>query len=51
MSGNDWDLSINRYKKIVYEEVEYTAPAEIIADIEQIDSERKDALKLLKALL
>jgi len=48
---NDWDLSINRYKEIVYEEVEYAAPAEIIAEIEKLDIERQGALKLLKGLL
>ncbi len=48
---NDWDLSINRYKEIVYEEVEYAAPAEIIAEIEKLDVERQDALTLLKELL
>jgi len=51
IKANDWDLSINRYKEIVYEEVEYAAPAEIIADIELLDVERKDALGLLKELL
>jgi len=48
---NDWDLSINRYKEIVYEEVEYAPPAEIIADIEALDKERAEALKTLKELL
>ncbi|MEN8134459.1 MAG: class I SAM-dependent DNA methyltransferase [Thermodesulfobacteriota bacterium] len=48
---NDWDLSINRYKEIVYEEVEYAPPAEIIADIEQLDGERAEALLVLKGLL
>jgi len=49
--ANDWDLSINRYKEIVYEEVEYDPPAKIIADIKQLDSERADALKMLEELL
>jgi type I restriction enzyme M protein len=48
---NDWDLSINRYKEIVYEEVEYAPPAEIIADIEALDKERAEALRVLKGLL
>jgi len=48
---NDWDLSINRYKEIVYEEVEYAAPAEIIAEIEKLDIERKKGLQVLKVLL
>jgi len=51
IKANDWDLSINRYKEIVYEEIEYDAPAEIIAQIEQLDGERGEALKALKALL
>ena len=51
IEGNDWDLSINHYKEIVYEEVEYDAPADIIAEIEQLDSERRQALKVLKELL
>jgi type I restriction enzyme M protein len=51
IKDNDWDLSINRYKEIVYEEVGYAAPAEIIADIEQLDLERNQALTLLKVLL
>ena len=48
---NDWDLSINRYKEIVYEEVDYAPPAEIIADIEALDEERAEVLSLLKVLL
>lgn len=48
---NDWDLSINRYKEIVYEEVVYPPTAEIIAEIEQLDEERKVALGTLKEVL
>ncbi|MBL1353599.1 MAG: SAM-dependent DNA methyltransferase [Zetaproteobacteria bacterium] len=51
IKANDWDLSINRYKEIVYEEVEYAPPAEIIAQIETLDAERGKALKVLKGLL
>ncbi len=51
IKANDWDLSINRYKEIVYEEVVYAPPAEIIADIERLDGERAEALRVLKALL
>ena len=48
---NDWDLSINRYKQIEYEEVQYTAPKEIIQEIESLDKERTKALTALKQLL
>jgi type I restriction enzyme M protein len=48
---NDWDLSINRYKEIIYEEIEYAAPSDIIKDIETLDKERNEALTTLKDLL
>lgn len=51
IKDNDWDLSINRYKEIVYEEVVYASTAEIIAEIERIDAERKMALETLKGML
>jgi len=51
IKANDWDLSINRYKEVVYEQVGYEAPAQIIGDIEQLDEERSQALRLLKELL
>jgi type I restriction enzyme M protein len=51
IKGNDWDLSINRYKEVVYEQVDHESPAEIIAQIERLDVERMQALQVLKALL
>lgn len=51
IKANDWDLSINRYKEIVYEEVNYDAPADIISDIKTLDVERIAALKVLEGLL
>lgn len=49
--NNDYDLSINRYKEIVYEEVEYAAPKDIIAEIKDLDQQRANALKALEGLL
>ena len=51
IKDNDWDLSINRYKEIVYEEIEYAAPSEIIKDIEVLDQERNQALAALKEMM
>lgn len=48
---NDWDLSINRYKEIVYEEVEYDPPLDIISKISKLDEQRKTVLKELQELL
>jgi type I restriction enzyme M protein len=49
--ANDYDLSINRYKEIVYDEVVYEKPETLIADIKQLDSDRARALKMLEELL
>lgn len=51
LNNNDWDLSINRYKEIEYEEVQYDAPKDIIADIKKLDAERAEALKKLEEML
>lgn len=48
---NNWDLSINRYKQVVYEQVQHDSPSEIIAEIERLDAERAQALVVLKGLL
>ena len=44
IKANDWDLSINRYKETVYEEVQYETPAYIIAQIEELDAQRQATL-------
>ncbi|WP_068473114.1 type I restriction-modification system subunit M [Saccharicrinis aurantiacus] len=51
IKSNDWDLSINRYKEIVYEEVQYDAPKDLINDIKDLDQQRAEALKVLEGLL
>ena len=51
IKNNDWDLSINRYKEVVYQQVVHALPADIIAEIEALDAERMQALRLLKELL
>ena len=49
--ANDYDLSINRYKEIVYEEVVYEKPQTLIADIKAIDQKRLEAMKELEKML
>ncbi len=48
---NKYDLSINRYKEVVYEEKTYAAPIEIIREIENLDAERTLLLNELKGML
>jgi type I restriction enzyme M protein len=51
IKGNDWDLSINRYKEIVYEEVQYDKPDEILERIKESNSERIILLEKLQKSL
>ena len=36
---NKYDLSINRYKEIVYEEEEYDSPKEILTRMKELERE------------
>jgi len=47
IEDNDWDLSINRYKEIVYEEVDYDAPEVILERIKNLDKERNNLMEKL----
>ncbi|TPW77711.1 type I restriction-modification system subunit M [Schumannella soli] len=46
-----YDLSLNRYKEVVHDEVEHRAPLDIIADIEKLDAEIAVGLAELKGML
>ncbi len=49
--NNKYDLSINRYKEIVYEEEEYDPPKEILQRLMDLESEIQKELKELESLL
>lgn len=49
--ANDYDLSINKYKEVVYEKVEYEPTEVIIGKIEAIESEIQVEFAELKKLL
>jgi type I restriction enzyme M protein len=51
IQANDWDLSINRYKEVVYDEVTYAQPSVIIQDIKNLQEENKQKLLILEELL
>ena len=46
-----YDLSMNRYKQIVHDQVEHQPPVEIIAELEQLEDEISRGLAELKAML
>jgi type I restriction enzyme M protein len=51
IAAQSYDLSLNRYREVVHDEVDHRAPAEIIADIEVLEDEIRRGLDQLKAML
>jgi type I restriction enzyme M protein len=51
IAANDYDLSINRYKEVVYEAVEYPPPTEVLASIAKLDAEIEKGRKELEGML
>jgi len=49
--GNDYDLSINKYKEVVYEKVEYEPTEVILGKIEEIETEIQTELAELRKML
>nr|WP_204106271.1 hypothetical protein [Spirulina major] len=49
--GNGYDLSINRYKEIEYEEVEYEPPRVILGRLKAIEDEIRADLDELEGML
>jgi type I restriction enzyme M protein len=47
----DYDLSLNRYKKVEHAEVEHQSPAAIIADLRKLEDEISEGLTKLEAML
>lgn len=51
IAGNDYDLSINKYKKVEYVAEKFPPTKEILADIEKLEVEIAKGLKTLKGML
>jgi len=51
IAGNDYDLSINRYKEVEYEAVEHEAPQVILERLDKLEAEIADGRKELEGLL
>ena len=51
IAGNDYDLSINRYKEVEYEAVEYDTPAVILERLAQLEEEISQGRREVEALL
>lgn len=46
-----YDLSVNKYKEVEYEEVEYKSPREIITEIEMLENEILEGIQSIKMIL
>ncbi|MFM7888520.1 MAG: hypothetical protein ACKPCM_17925, partial [Pseudanabaena sp.] len=51
IAAQGYDLSLNRYKEAVHEEVDHRAPKEIIADLAKLEAEIQQGMKDLESLL
>ena len=51
IADNDYDLSINKYKKVEYVPVEYPSTAEIMADLHELETEISAGLAELEGML
>ena len=51
IAAHGYDLSLNRYKEVVYEAVEYRAPREIFADLTKLEEDIQRRMKELEGML
>ncbi|MNW68724.1 hypothetical protein D3C74_475660 [compost metagenome] len=51
IEANDYDLSINRYKEVVYEKVEYDKPEVIITRLDELSLNISSKMEELRGLL
>ncbi len=51
IAAQSYDLSLNRYKEIVHEEVEHRAPMEILAGLAKLEAEIQRGIKELEGML
>lgn len=51
IAANKYDLSINRYKEVVYEEEQYEAPKKILARMKKLEAEIMKEMEALEGML
>jgi type I restriction enzyme M protein len=51
IAGNEYDLSINRYKEIVYDEITYDPPLAILDDLARLEEEIQQGMAELRTML
>ncbi|WP_332752318.1 class I SAM-dependent DNA methyltransferase [Hydrogenophaga sp.] len=51
IAANGYDLSLNRYREVVHEQVQHRAPAEILAELARLEEEIAQGTKALAEML
>ena len=51
IAGQGYDLSLNRYKEVVHEEVAHRPPKEILAELAKLEEEIQQGMKELEEML
>jgi type I restriction enzyme M protein len=51
IAAADYDLSLNRYKEVVHEQVEHVPPLQLIAELNALEAEIQAGLKQLEGML
>ena len=51
IAENGYDLNLSRYKELIYDDVEYKPPMELLVELEQTEVNIQQALKELEAML
>ena len=51
IASNDYDLSINRYKQVVHEVIEYDPPAKILAELKDLEAQIARGLSELEGMM
>jgi type I restriction enzyme M protein len=51
IAANGYDLSLNRYKEVIHEEVEHLPPLEVLQTLAELEEQIQQGMKELKGLL
>ena len=51
IATNGYDLSVNRYKEVVHEEVAHRPPKEILAELAKLEAEIQQGMRKLEGML
>lgn len=51
IAANDYDLSINRYKEVIHEQVKHVPPKQLVTELLRLEQEIQQGLKELEGML